>query len=521
MLPLFLGFFVAHWLGLATAVHTGFCYGAMWDDNTPKTYEDFKRAFISAKTLEDVPVPFDSARLFTTIQHGTTNQPISAIQAAIDTKTTLLLGIWLSINIDGELKALDIAFEKHKQALADLVVGISVGNEDLYRGSNACREKNKDKTPCAMAATREEVKGNITLVREHIKKSAYAELLKDKPIGHTDVVAEAYEHDVDFVGMNAYPYWNRDAIGEANTSYWGSIDFVKKKAGDTMPVWLTELGWPMAGVSQEGAVASEDNMQKFWTDVGCSLFGRFNLWWFELERDTWQDNIDWGVIDVKTRKPRIKFSCPGKDTAQPGEYPKEAEPSNEPKAEAPPSPSIGAGHQPPATPTTLLTQPSASNPLESPDTGRMTTQAATNPPSSTSTTYEQPPLKTVTITLATCITVYDAGNGTISTLTTNIFTNQPCASPPPITLSNRNFSTGSSTLAAALPSTPASGSSYLSITPFSHAPPPLSQASSTQNTTPFDQSVQASSPAASTAGSDKPVQATVPFDTPVKASIPV
>jgi len=65
-----------------------------------------------------------------------TNEPIQAIPAAIAEGTTLLLGLWASGG-DGffgaEIIALQSAIAQWGSAFTDLVVGISVGSEDLYR----------------------------------------------------------------------------------------------------------------------------------------------------------------------------------------------------------------------------------------------------------------------------------------------------------------------------------------------------------------------------------------------------
>merc|ERR1712000_45683 len=59
---------------------------------------------------------FSSARLYTMIQSGTDNSPISAIPAAIATDTKLFLGLWASAGqtiIDNEIAALTSAIEQY------------------------------------------------------------------------------------------------------------------------------------------------------------------------------------------------------------------------------------------------------------------------------------------------------------------------------------------------------------------------------------------------------------------------
>jgi glucan endo-1,3-beta-D-glucosidase len=115
-------------------VYTGFSYGAFWSGGKAKHYEDFLDQFKLAKNLPNVPVPFTSARLYQAAQWGQNKtEPSEAFQAAIETNTTLLVGLWLPI--DSELDALDNAFKKYGRKLANLVIGISVGSEDIYRGT--------------------------------------------------------------------------------------------------------------------------------------------------------------------------------------------------------------------------------------------------------------------------------------------------------------------------------------------------------------------------------------------------
>lgn len=114
----------------------GFNYGAANTDRSAVTQDQFEARFRAAQDLDGTDSAFTSARLFTTIQAGTTNTPISAIQAAIDTDTSLLLGFWASAgqtNIDNELAAFRAAVELYGSDFTDRIVGLSVGSEDLCR----------------------------------------------------------------------------------------------------------------------------------------------------------------------------------------------------------------------------------------------------------------------------------------------------------------------------------------------------------------------------------------------------
>ena len=124
---------------LASAVsaqtYQGFNYGASFTNGAPKSTQDFNNEFTTAQNLVGHK-GFTSARLYTMIQAGTDTTPISAIQAAIDTKTSLLLGLWGSAgqaSIDKEITALKNAIQQYGPAFTNLIAGISVGSEDLYR----------------------------------------------------------------------------------------------------------------------------------------------------------------------------------------------------------------------------------------------------------------------------------------------------------------------------------------------------------------------------------------------------
>jgi len=122
----------------ASAQYVGFNAGSTFTDGSAKQQSDFVAEFNRAKSLPGTNGEFTSARLYTMIQGGTTDTPISAIPAAIDTQTTLLLGLWASAgqaDFTNELTALTSAISQYNTSFTSLIAGISVGSEDLYRNS--------------------------------------------------------------------------------------------------------------------------------------------------------------------------------------------------------------------------------------------------------------------------------------------------------------------------------------------------------------------------------------------------
>ena len=121
---------------VSAQAYKGFNYGATYTDGfTPITQAEYEAQFNAAKNLVGTS-GFTSARIYTLIQAGTTNTPSGAIQAAINTNTSLLLGLWASAgqaNIDNELVAMRAALDTYGTTFADLIAGISVGSEDLCK----------------------------------------------------------------------------------------------------------------------------------------------------------------------------------------------------------------------------------------------------------------------------------------------------------------------------------------------------------------------------------------------------
>lgn len=139
-------------LSTAASVYQGFNYGATKEDGvTFRVQSDYQSLFQTAKNLVGTS-GFTSARLYTTVvcfitsphaskltnlqQGGTASDPTSAIPAAIAEGTSLLLGLWASggqAGITNEINALKAAINQYGTSFTNLVAGISVGSEDLYR----------------------------------------------------------------------------------------------------------------------------------------------------------------------------------------------------------------------------------------------------------------------------------------------------------------------------------------------------------------------------------------------------
>lgn len=241
-------------LGLYSTVSTvkaqrqGFNYGATFEDGSCRLASDFAGAFNSARNLAGTSGGFTSARLYTTIQCGTTNAPISAIQAAIDTDTSLLLGLWASggdVVFDNEIAALSNAVAQYGSEFTDRIIGISVGSEDLYRSSPQGVANEAGVGVNAATIVR-----YINRVRDLVSQTP---LLQGKPVGHVDTwtawvlpenapVASA----VDWLGHNSFPYFEDtlpNSIDDAESVFFNALGATEGVSGGK-EVWVTETGWP-------------------------------------------------------------------------------------------------------------------------------------------------------------------------------------------------------------------------------------------------------------------------------------
>ncbi|RLL95291.1 hypothetical protein CFD26_102962 [Aspergillus turcosus] len=300
-------------LALATseAAYQGFNYGSTKSDGSVKSQSDFQSEFLTAKNLVGTS-GFTSARLYTMIQGGTTNTPISAIPAAIAEETSLLLGLWASGgNFANEITALKNAIADYEDDLAKLVVGISVGSEDLYRNS-----VDGVKANAGIGTNPDEIVSYINQVRSTIAGTK----LSGAPIGHVDTWTawvngsnSAVIDACDWLGFDGYPYFQNtmpNSISDAKALFDESVAKTQAVA-QGKEVWITETGWPVSGNTENLAVANIANAKTYWDEVGCPLFGKTNTWWYILQdADPVTPNPSFGIVgSTLSTTPLFDLSC--------------------------------------------------------------------------------------------------------------------------------------------------------------------------------------------------------------------
>jgi glucan endo-1,3-beta-D-glucosidase len=214
--------------------------------------------------------------------------------------------------MNNEIAALKSAIEKYGDSFAKLVVGISVGSEDLYRDSTMGIE-----AKAGIGAGPDTVVSYIKQVRSAIAGTP----LSQAPIGHVDTwtawtngsVASVIEA-CDWIGVDAYPYFQStmsNSVEDAKSLFDSAMSQTQAVAGNK-EVWITETGWPVSGSTQNLGVASVANAKAYWDEVGCSLFGKINTWWYILQDSApVTPNPSFGIVGSKlSNTPLFDLTCP-------------------------------------------------------------------------------------------------------------------------------------------------------------------------------------------------------------------
>lgn len=300
----------------ASSNYLGFNSGSTHGSGAAKVKSDFVSEFNTAAKLAGAPGTFNSIRLYTNIQGGTTADPIQAFDAAIQTKTNLLLGVWASgvTNIDNELNALASGLDNLGDDLANLVIGISIGSEDLYRAgaTGVANEAGVGNGP-------EAIVGFIDDFKKKFKGTALA----DTPIGHVDTwdawtngSNSAVIDAVDWLGVDEYPYYQTgddNTIDNAPSLFEQAYDATVGVANGKT-VWVTETGWPYGGMTWDKAVSSLPNAKQYWDEVGCAkLFNKVPTFWYNLVEDNATNNQTFAIA-TDEGSPRFNLTCPANST---------------------------------------------------------------------------------------------------------------------------------------------------------------------------------------------------------------
>jgi glucan endo-1,3-beta-D-glucosidase len=301
--------------GASAENYLGFNSGSTKADRSAKFKADFEAEFKTAQNLENAPGKFNAVRLYTNIQAYSQDDPIEAFEAAIGTDTKLLLGIWTSgtDSIEKELNALKKAVEKYGDKFTKLVIGMSIGSEDLYRVSETgiINKAGVGAGPDVL----------IKFINQY-KKAFSGTGLATVPVGHVDTwdawtngTNKAVIDAVDWVGVDEYPYYENgkgNDIKNSGTLFDRAFNAVAGAVG-TKPIWVTETGWPATGEKWDQAVPSVENAKYYWNEIGCrKLFNKVPTFWYNL-RDSNPDNtMKFAITENLSTKPLFDLTCPTK-----------------------------------------------------------------------------------------------------------------------------------------------------------------------------------------------------------------
>ncbi|QYT00343.1 hypothetical protein H0G86_007429 [Trichoderma simmonsii] len=293
--------------------YLGFNSGNTLPDESAKFEKDFLAEFTTAQKLVGAPGTFNAVRLYTNIQAYSTNTPIEAFSAAVKTKTYILLGVWASgtTNINNELAALTAAVKQFGTDFTDLVIGISIGSEDLYRDS-ATGRTNK----AGVGNGPEEILGFINDYKKAFANTPMASV----PIGHVDtwdawvngtnkVVLDA----VDWIGVDEYPFYETgkgNDISNAGKLFDAAYQTTLGVANGK-PVWVTETGWPLTGPDWDEAKPSVANAKSYWDQIGCQrLFNKVPTFWYNLRDSNPANQVKFGISQSLSSTPSFDLTCP-------------------------------------------------------------------------------------------------------------------------------------------------------------------------------------------------------------------
>ena len=247
---------------------------------------------LNFNAIKSLPGDFSNARLYAASDCDTL---ANAVPAAIKTQVGILVGIWTEDagHYAAEKTALQSALNTYGSSW---IAGVSVGSEDLYRG---------DTSVAALALQVTEIRGILSAAGANV------------PVGHVDTWTAWVSGGnptmdlvevVDFLGMDAYPYFQStedntiaNAYDEFFAAYNATVAIAQGK-----PVWVTETGQPYQGATYGQSVASVDNAQTYWKEVGCQLFSEYNTFWYTL-RD-YYSTPSFGVVDVNFN-PIFDLTC--------------------------------------------------------------------------------------------------------------------------------------------------------------------------------------------------------------------
>jgi len=224
----------------------------------------------------------------------------------------VMLGLWVSkYEPIFELEKSVLASMLDRGLIDDMVIGITVGSEAIYREDVTIQE-------------------NIDYMVQ-VKDMCVNASLADLPVSIVDIAPKYNYHPeltaaVDVVVTNSFPFWESVPIENATDYLIKEIYPIKDQtANQNRDVILGETGWPGAGSNEDVGVGSPELQTKYFTQFFCRMDRELNwkYYYFSGLNNDWRQELDpdntiegtWGFLYADlTLKPHfanLAFSCPG------------------------------------------------------------------------------------------------------------------------------------------------------------------------------------------------------------------
>jgi exo-beta-1,3-glucanase (GH17 family) len=283
-------------------IYRGFGISA-WQggQNKPiKAQADWTAAFNRIKTI---PGNFNAARTYVVqdTYNGVQTKALPTILAAAnESDINVLIGLYLGTNDNGARFNQEFGVLKDTLSQFGLshIIGITVGNEDLYRAA----------TPPSHLASQ------IQQVQSWLDAQFPGNCI---PVGHVDTWTEivnstntAVTNASDFLVANIFPYWEKSTLNNSINYFDAAlvnITTLEQKHG--VEVWIGETGWPFLPAADKAFIGAPGvgSMQDYWDSVVCSpgFMGRNAFYYIDCDEG---DVPEWGVFDG-AGKARIDMTC--------------------------------------------------------------------------------------------------------------------------------------------------------------------------------------------------------------------
>ncbi|PLB43770.1 hypothetical protein P170DRAFT_514095 [Aspergillus steynii IBT 23096] len=232
------------------------------------------------KTVSDYEADFDALRKVTTLVRtysaSDCDTAKNIIPAAKNKKFQVVLGVWPDYD-DSFNKDFGI-LKQYVHGNEDVVYGITVGSEVLYRGG------------LSPAKLKERI---IQVVDEFPKVTVGTVDSWNKFADGTydDIIASP---KINYFLANGFAYWQGQAIDNATNTYFDDMRQARKriesKAGRKVRFGNGETGWPTTGgTDYEKAVAKTEYAQEYWKSAVCGILTwGVDVFYFEAFDEPWK-----------------------------------------------------------------------------------------------------------------------------------------------------------------------------------------------------------------------------------------